>query len=69
LRIELFKNIDRDKEDDMMDENPRIAKGILMSDVIRILKSDLKKYELQIIESDDNADNQIIRIRRFHNEG
>lgn len=40
-----------------------------MSDVVRILKSDLKKYELQIIESDDNADNQIIRIRRFHNEG
>jgi DNA-directed RNA polymerase II subunit RPB1 len=69
LRIELFNNIDREKEDDMMDENPRIAKGILMSDVVRILKSDLKKYELQIRESDDNADNQIIRIRRFHNEG
>lgn len=69
LRIELFNNIDREKEDDMYDENPRIAKGILISDVVRILKSDLKKYELQIIESDDNADNQIIRIRRFHNEG
>lgn len=69
LRIELFNNIDRTKEDDMYDENPRIAKGILISDVVRILKNDLKKYELQIIESDDNADNQIIRIRRFHNEG
>jgi len=43
LRIELFNNIDRTKEDDTMDENPRIAKGILISDVVRILKSDLKK--------------------------
>lgn len=65
LRIELYDNFDNDNFD-MNNENPRLAKGIQISEVVSKIKSNLNKSQLQIIHSDDNDIKQVIRIRHIH---